>query len=337
MSTTRVTGRTLWLTAAFAWWMAVGPVDAGGPPVRYAPVKSDSECQRDFKRRLPATAAPYDESYRCKPDLADVEYRFPLSPADRDRITIADLKTADQEQLDQIYARLTAGAIPNGAYTVRLLPSQALERLQKTITFAKRFLQANGSVPEGLKGVALLLVDGDQSSLKEFTGHILPHKRFDADHRVARTVAAPGTVLPLLRTMAQRMRLRDLDLSDPTLLNDLGKDASQLWFPAKVYCGQSRLDSRRESVIVDYQFGFTLEDEFLPTPLHRLASRIMGVSGLRVRDELRMIRPGLYLGRVYMGRVFVLNIVFESNQPVAPSSAGEACWIGTQQTTVASK
>jgi hypothetical protein len=301
-------------------------------------VPSDGECQRNLKQKLPATAAPYDEPYRCKPDLADVEYRFPLSPADRDRITVATLKTADQEQLDQIYARLTAGTIPSGDYTVRLLlPTQALERLRKAIKFAKGFLRADGTVPEGLKGVALLLMDVNESSLKEFTEHILPHKRFDADRRVARTVAAPGTVLPLLRTMAHRMQLMDLDLSDPTLLNDLGKDASQLWFPAKVYCGQSRLDSRRESIIVDYQFGFTLEDEFLPTPLHRLASRIMGVSGLRVRDELRMIRPGLYLGRVYMGRVFVLNVVFESNALVAPSSAGEACWIGAQRMAVASK
>ena len=79
-----------------------------------------------------------------------------------------------------------------------------------------------------------------------------------------------------------------------------GKDA-WLLFPAKLYCGQSLLDSRRESIIIDYAFtdeieGYQERPDFLA-----------GRRGLRIRDEIRMVRPGFYLGRAYADRAFLLN------------------------------
>ena len=70
-------------------------------------------------------------------------------------------------------------------------------------------------------------------------------------------------------------------------------DKVWLLFPAKVYCGQSLLDSRRESIIIDY--AFTDEIRGLPREPGLLAGR----GGLRIRDEIRMVRPGFYLGRAY--------------------------------------
>src|SRR4029077_12615663 len=112
-------------------------------------------------------------------------------------------------------------------------------------------------------------------------------------------------------------------------------DGKQTWllFPAKLYCGQSLLDARRESIIIDYFFsdqikGYQEKPDFL-------ASR----RGLRVRDEIRMIRPGLYLGRAYLDRVFLLNFTLY-NKDVAERDGKaylktgrvkECCWTGTQQ------
>src|SRR6185503_11140401 len=60
--------------------------------------------------------APYGEGYQTKTDLATVEADFPLTPADLNQLTPDNLKNYDQEQIDQIYARLTAGPISEGPY-----------------------------------------------------------------------------------------------------------------------------------------------------------------------------------------------------------------------------
>src|SRR6185503_4251291 len=88
-----------------------------------------------------------------------------------------------------------------------------------------------------------------------------------------------------------------------------------LLFPAKVYCGQSLLDGRRESVIVDY--AFTDEVEGYQQHPDALAGR----NGLAIRDEIRMIRPGFYLGRAYSNRMFLLNFTIYNEQTAAAGSA----------------
>src|SRR5439155_6484549 len=60
--------------------------------------------------------APDNADYRLKMDLAEVESKYPLAPADLQKITPENLATLSQEQIDQIYARLSAGPIPDGAY-----------------------------------------------------------------------------------------------------------------------------------------------------------------------------------------------------------------------------
>src|SRR5262245_66488761 len=49
-------------------------------------------------------------------DLARVEHQFPLSRADLMKITQENLAVLSQEQIDQIYGRITAGPIPDGQY-----------------------------------------------------------------------------------------------------------------------------------------------------------------------------------------------------------------------------
>jgi len=76
--------------------------------------------------------APYEAGYATKPDFARVEHEFPLAPVDLAKLTPGALKTYDQEQIDQIYARLTAGPIPDGAYEGDLFFPKGTEILVKT-------------------------------------------------------------------------------------------------------------------------------------------------------------------------------------------------------------
>ena len=83
-------------------------------------------------------------NFRTLPDLAKVERRKPLSPAERNKITVAELKSSSQEQLDQIYARIPSGYIPMGDFRGTVLVKHALiheeaSKAIETIT-AKGFL-----------------------------------------------------------------------------------------------------------------------------------------------------------------------------------------------------
>ena len=106
-----------------------------------------------------------------------------------------------------------------------------------------------------------------------------------------------------------------------------------LLFPAKLYCGQSLLDGRRESVIIDYAYN----DEIPGYQEHPDA--LAGRNGLRIRDEIRMIRPGFYLGRAYANKIFLLNFILY-NSAVADAglegftrgdAVAEDCWPGEQE------
>lgn len=90
-------------------------------------------------------------------------------------------------------------------------------------------------------------------------------------------------------------------------------------FPAHVFCGQSLLDSRRESIVLDYNYADDLPG-YLPVldwPVTR--------QGLGIRDELRMIRPGLYLGRAYIKSTFALNFVLEQSVQESEKAWLDAC------------
>lgn len=88
---------------------------------------------------------------------------------------------------------------------------------------------------------------------------------------------------------------------EPMLLNLV---AGMLRFPAKVYKGVSILDVRKDSIIIDYAYSDDFKDSYVEA-IDSIASR----KGLLVRDEIRMVQSGLYLGRAYLDGVFGLNFV----------------------------
>ncbi len=84
-------------------------------------------------------------------------------------------------------------------------------------------------------------------------------------------------------------------------------------------------------MIIDYAFT----DEL---PGYReQPDALAGRNGLRVRDEIRMVRPGFYLGRAYLNRVFGLNFtLYNADASAAGREAFRAgnvpqdCFTGTQ-------
>lgn len=250
--------------------------------------------------------APAGEAYASKPDFAEVEYRYPIPRAELVKVTPRYLAKLDQEQLDQLYARLGSGPIPDGPFDGEIVfPRGSSGKLRAA------------EIVGGLKGLGV----NYKGRLLETAGETLwKGKVFYRDARVLRN------------------RIEDLAALKPVLgSGDLAKidvDGRDAWllFPAKLYCGQSLIDSRRESIIIDYAFtdelpGYREKPDFLA-----------GRRGLKVRDEIRMVRPGLYLGRAYMDHAFILNFVLYSK---AVDKAGRAefetgqirddCWSGTQK------
>ena len=254
--------------------------------------------------------APYAKGYQTKMDLAQVDYKYPIATAELAKITPDYLAPLDEEQIDQIYARLTAGPIPDGAFEGRIL-------LPRGSSGKFRLSELVG----GFAGTALHL----KGLVVEEVGEILWRgKVFFRDERVLRN------------------RIEDLSLlkkagvvdGEPKKMSYGGKE-TWLLFPAKLYCGQSLLDSRRESIIIDYLFtdeiaGYQEKPDYLA-----------GRRGLKVRDEIRMIRPGFYLGRAYLDRGFALNFTLYDKATderarenfVKTGQVQEDCWPGTQKRT----
>jgi hypothetical protein len=252
------------------------------------------------------------ENYATKIDFARLEHELPFSPVDLMTITPANLQAATQEQVDQIYSRLTAGPIPDGPYQGEaFFPAGESGRA--------RVAEIVGG---GLKG---FLINIKTAKLEHVAEAVWKGKVFDRSQRVLRN------------------RINDLSLLKPLLGPDVGTiqkldvDGNETWllFPAKLYCGQSLLDGRRESIIIDYAFS-----DDLPGYRER-PDALAGRDGLEIRDEIRMVRPGFYLGRAYMKRVFVLNFTLY-NRDVAEKEAAafqttgvaqEDCWVGPQRAT----
>ena len=256
--------------------------------------------------------APYGDDYASKPDFAQVEYDYPIPLQELVKVTPQYLAGLDQEQLDQLYARLGSGPIPDGPFDGEIVfPRGSSGKLRAA------------EIVGGLKGLGVNF----KGRMLETAGEALwKGKVFYRNEKVLRNRIQD---LAVLRPIIGPGDIPKIDVD--------GRDA-WLLFPAKLYCGQSLIDSRRESIIIDYAFtdelpGYREKPDFLA-----------GRRGLKVRDEIRMVRPGLYLGRAYMDHAFILNFVLHSKEI---DQAGRAefetgqvkddCWSGTQKRVLAAR
>ncbi|MCB1957334.1 MAG: hypothetical protein KDG55_16775 [Rhodocyclaceae bacterium] len=271
----------------------------------------DEQKKKAFEVKFPF--AEYGEAYAAKPDFARLEHDHPLSVDDLYRITPEVLSLLEQEQVDQIYARLSSGPIPEGPYEGDLFfPKGGSGKL--------RLSEIAGG---GLKG---LLVNVAGKKLDAIGEILWKGKVFYRKERLLRNRIED--LSPLKRVGL----VEDGGSANPLQKIEVGGKDQWLLFPARLYCGQSLLDGRRESIIIDYAFTDRLPG------YRRMPDMMAGRDGFAIRDEIRMVRPGFYLGRAYIDRSFVVNFVLWNDEVAKAAeasfrSSGEApedCWSGTQ-------
>jgi hypothetical protein len=297
---------------------AIGAGDAAAQPVLnipFAPAEDSSLKDPDNPTKV----------FRI--DLARVEHQFPLSRADLMKITPDNLADLSQEQVDQIYGRITAGPIPDGKYLGDL--------------FFRRGESLRTRLEEIIGGLGGRIIGLNVGVIERMGGALWKGKVFQRDRRILHNMIDDPARLGSIAID------RPLTLPTTTIAREgrLGRlfprDTVSLLFPAKVHCGQSLLDTRRESIVIDYAYNDEITSGAEDDGFRKSPDSLAGRGGLRIRDEIRMVRPGLYLGRAYANRMFLLNFTlfnaqvaeregpaFEAGGPVA-----EECWPGEQRRT----
>jgi len=271
---------------------------------------------------------PDNPAKKFRIDFARVEHMVPLTRQQRMGMTPENVKELTQEKVDQLYGRLTGGPIPDGQYAGDLFFSRG-DGISGDGDGSTRLQEILGGLAGRAAGRGI-------DVLEKLGRELWKGKVFFRDQRVLRNMIDDE---PAIRVITDRPHPPD---TNPPQTRQVPRDSAigrrflteTVWllFPAKLYCGQSLVDGRRESVIVDYNYSDEI-DGYRPSP-----DSLAGRGGLRIRDEIRMIRPGFYLGRAYTNRAFLLNFTLY-NEEVAnrdgPAFArGDAitedCWPGEQ-------
>jgi hypothetical protein len=294
-----------------AYWFLLRPQNAARPNIAFAPTD-------------PVTGTDPDNPTReLFVDFAELERGVPLRREDRAKLTPQNLKALSQEEVDQIYGRLTAGPIPDGYWRGDLFFRRGEGGEQTRL----------GEILGGLVGK----VADEKIAKAQVIGRLLwKGKMFFRGERVLRNTIQDYKALGILIDNPEAALKATIPATGWRSWIGSSDDV-YLFFPAKLYCGQSLLDGRRESIIIDYAFTEEIEG------YQDLPDSLAGRRGLRIRDEIRMVRPGFYLGRAYVDRVFLLNFTLYDE---AAAKAGlqdflngkdieEDCWTGEQGLTAA--
>lgn len=209
-------------------------------------------------------------------DVTRLRSEYALTDAERLALTPETVRTLTQDQVDQIYLRLASGSLPDGPFRGDLFfPRDSDGRA--------RIRDLPDPAPTLLAHVATLRVE-------RLGGALWKGKVFFRSQGILRN------------------RIEDIALLKPIIKDDstipkLTFDGETTWllFPARVSCGESRLDPSRRSIVIDYAQGPEIEG-YRPVP-----DKLAGTEGLNIRDEVRLVRRGFYLGRAYFGERFALN------------------------------
>jgi len=266
---------------------------------------------------------PDNPTKKFRIDFARVEHMGRITREKRMQLTPENVAGLDQEEFDQLYGSLTAGPIPEGQYAGNLFFSKGDDVSG----------DGDGStrLQEILGGLAGRAAGRGIEVLESLGRELWKGKVFFRDQRVLRNMIDDEPVIRGLTQLPHPPETRQVP-RESRLGRRFGTETVWLLFPAKLYCGQSLVDGRRESIIVDYYYSDEI-DSYRERP-----DSLAGRGGLRIRDEIRMIRPGFYLGRAYTNRAFLLNFTL-FNEDVAksdgPDFAGgkdiaEDCWPGEQ-------
>jgi hypothetical protein len=226
-------------------------------------------------------------------DLTRVRSEYPLSDAERLALTPTNVRRLTQDQVDQIYARLMAGPLPDGPFRGDLF-------FPRDRSGRARVRDVADPAPGLLAHVAALRVERLGRAL--WKGKVF----FRAQGILRNRIDDLAILKPIIR--------------DSDTIPKLTFDGETTWllFPARVSCGESRLDPARRSIVIEYSQGPQIAG-YRPVP-----DRLAGPEGLNIRDEVRLVRRGFYLGRAYFGERFALNftLVDPATAAGAPDSVG---------------
>jgi hypothetical protein len=241
-----------------------------------------------------ATAACHHSapSIRFAPDGTSVDRlraEFALSAAERQSLTPDTLRLFTQAQLDQIYVRLSTGPMPDGPFRGDLFFPRGSAKPGHLSDLAPNLparLSAAGAMPLEQLGRAL------------WRGKVF----FKADG--------------ILRNRIEDLLILKPFIKDSASIPKLTFDGQTTWllFPAKTSCGPSKLDPAHHAIVIDYSKGSEV------TGYREIPDSLAGPDALDILDEVRLVRPGLYLGRAHFRGQFRLN--FTLLKPDAPPSTG---------------
>jgi hypothetical protein len=146
-----------------------------------------------------------------------------------------------------------------------------------------------------------------------------PHANADATAELMARLPDDASHLPVAQVRAAAAalwRTRVFDRSQHLVRARVG--GSELMYPGRVQCAPSLSDPDGAAILIDYA-----ATERLPG-YREVPDAVTGTTGLRLREEMRALRPGLYLGRAYSGDTLVLNFVlYDDSIPRADRSAGD--------------
>jgi hypothetical protein len=222
------------------------------------------------------TAAPAIRFAPDGTDAARLRSEYPLSDTERRALSQESFRRFTQEQVDQIYKRLASGPMPDGPFRGDL--------------FFPRDRDGHARIRD-LADPALPLAEHIAALRAEHLGRMLwKGKVFFRNQG-------------LLRNRVEDLLILRPIIKDSDTIPKLTFDGETTWllFPAELSCGSSRFDTTRPSILIDYARGPKLEG------YRELPDKLAGPEGLNIFDEVRVVRPGLYLGRAYFGPRFALN------------------------------
>ena len=222
------------------------------------------------------TAAPPIRFAPPGTDVPRLRAEFALTDAERLALTPEAMRSLTQDQVDQIYARLSAGPIPDGPFRGDLF-------FPRDKDGRARISDMTDASPNVLGPAAALTAE-------ELGRMLWRGKVFFRTQGIVRN------------------RIEDLLILRP-IVNDvktipkLTFDGQTTWllFPARLSCGESRFDATRKTIVVDYAQTAKIDG------YREIPDKLAGPEALNIFDEVRVIRRGFYLGRSYFGPRFALN------------------------------
>lgn len=251
-----------------------------------------------------------------KASFAEIERLAPLKREAYALLEPNDLRSLSIEEFNQIYARLSSGPMPLGDYASYVMQKPALYQVLK-----RRLMKQAMSF--GQFANLARQVCGREADDCLFES-IWKGKRFspkdDMDQIKAQSLFNPvssGFKISLIPDFLKSKKVDDaMDFTEGLI-----DKVSLTFFPMRTYCGISQVDTRRESIIVDGAFA---DDFGLPAYIPA-RDEIVTRKRLNISEEYRLLRPGLYMGKVYANKIFLFNVVLEKTGLLQQGETKDAC------------